>query len=174
MSLGVPGSEHFQWHAGHSTAHTRWGTRVLLSHQVPTQNPQQVQPGLNQDQWYFHVGNSWYQPKTSPPYVTHRQKQASPHGVLLFLLEHLKQYFNMLVRDDTQCMVIKDASLLLNINPIIFALPSHTNKTTLATNILISRISSIVVSPFVTAFPTNCNDTSQFWNGWSAYKLPYS
>lgn len=48
--LGVLGCKHFQWHVGHSTVHARWGTRVLLSHQMPTQNPQQVQPGLSQVQ----------------------------------------------------------------------------------------------------------------------------
>lgn len=143
--------------------------RVLLSHQVPAQNPQQVQLGLNQVQGYFHVGNSWYQPKTSPPYVTRRQNQASSHGVVLFLLTQLKQHLNTFVDNYTQWVVTKDASFLLKITFVTFTSLNHTSKKTFATNILFS-----LVSPFVTAFPANCNDTSQFWNGWSAYKLPHS
>lgn len=172
--LGVLGCKHFQWHVGHSTAHARWGTRVLLSYQMPTQNPQQVQPGLNQVQWYFHVGNSWYQLKTSPPYVTHWQKQASAHGVLLLLLTWLKQHFSTFHHNYNQFLVTKNASFLLKINLVLFTSQSHASKSPFATNILFSLVRIIVVFPFVTAFPTNCNDTSQFWNGWSAYKLPHS
>lgn len=102
----------------------RWLQRLLTAHgalsgshqmgdegitvpSVPPRNPQQVEPGLKQVQGYFHVGNRWYQPKTSPPYVTGKTRR-----VHMELLIKLKQLINTFDCNYTQCIITKDTYFL--------------------------------------------------------------